>query len=140
MTENHSFGCIEDQIAMGLHNFGLGKSQVYQKPKETIEELVEKYWNKIWICSNTSLIKPMLIEFANEVTELQEVNELREQYYADVEIVEKSSIAIKQLIKSKEIINNLLSDNRIMIAQFESEEQGQTWFEHIEQAEAFLKE
>ena len=41
MTENHSFGCIEDQIAMGLHDFGLGKSQVYQKSKEMTEQVAD---------------------------------------------------------------------------------------------------
>lgn len=46
----------------------------------------------------------------------------------------------KMLEQAKEIIDNLLSDNRIMKAQFESEEQAQVWFKHIEQAEQFLKE
>ena len=47
MTENHSFGCIEDQMAMGLHDFGLGKSQMYQKPKEVTKELKKKAENFI---------------------------------------------------------------------------------------------
>lgn len=36
MKENHSFGCLSDQEAMGLHE--LSKAQVYQKPKEMAEE------------------------------------------------------------------------------------------------------
>lgn len=46
----------------------------------------------------------------------------------------------KQLIKAKELIELLLSDNRTMKAQFESEEQVNIWFEHIHQAEQFLKD
>ena len=37
MTENHSFGCIENQIAMGLYDFS--KAEVYQESKELNEEL-----------------------------------------------------------------------------------------------------
>ena len=40
--------------------------------------------------------------------------------------------------KAKDLIGLLLSDNRIMKAQFESEEQANIWFEHIHQAEQFL--
>ena len=47
MTENHSFGCYDDQVAMGLHDFGLGKSQVYQKLKDITEELKQKAENFI---------------------------------------------------------------------------------------------
>jgi len=44
----------------------------------------------------------------------------------------------EQLTKAEKIIELLLSDNRIMKAQFESEEQAKIWFEHIHQAEQFL--
>lgn len=44
----------------------------------------------------------------------------------------------KRLVKAKELIELLLSDNRTMEAQFESEEQVKMWFEHIHQAEQFL--
>ena len=44
----------------------------------------------------------------------------------------------EQLTKAKDMIEILLSDNRIMKAQFESEEQANIWFEHIHQAEQFL--
>jgi len=43
-----------------------------------------------------------------------------------------------ELTKAKDLIELLLSDNRIMKAQFESEEQANIWFEHIHQAEQFL--
>lgn len=46
--------------------------------------------------------------------------------------------ASEQLTKAKELIELLLSDNRTMKAQFESEEQANMWFEHIHQAEQFL--
>lgn len=36
MTENHSFGCYDDQMAMGLQD--LSKAKVYQKPEEMNEE------------------------------------------------------------------------------------------------------
>lgn len=45
-----------------------------------------------------------------------------------------------KLTKAKEIIENLLSDDRTMKAQFESEEQANVWFEHIHKAEQFLEE
>lgn len=46
----------------------------------------------------------------------------------------------KENAEAKELIELLLSDNRIMKAQFESEEQANIWFEHIHQAEQFLSE
>ena len=46
----------------------------------------------------------------------------------------------KKLKEAKEIINNLLSDNRIMKAEFESEEQAHVWFKHIHEAEQFLRD
>lgn len=39
MNENHSFGCTEDQEAMGLHDFGLGKTRAH---KRTIRKLDKK--------------------------------------------------------------------------------------------------
>lgn len=48
--------------------------------------------------------------------------------------------AQRQLTKAKDLIELLLSDNRIMKAQFESEEQANIWFEHIHQAEQFISE
>ena len=45
-----------------------------------------------------------------------------------------------QIEKAKDLIELLLSDNRIMKAQFESEEQANIWFEHIHQAEQFISE
>ena len=62
----------------------------------------------------------MLESFANSEMNLQHITDLLEQ--------------------AKKIIDNLLSDNRIMKAQFESEEQAHVWFNHIHQAEQFLKE
>ena len=53
MTEEHSFGCIEDRIAMGLYDFS--KAQVYQKPKEMTEELekeAEEYTNSQFGCGD----------------------------------------------------------------------------------------
>ena len=73
----------------------------------TVTDLERK---AITFCKEKEITLPIanyLVEFAEEVTkELQEVNELREQHYADVGIVEKSSIAIKQLTEAKEIIRN----------------------------------
>lgn len=46
----------------------------------------------------------------------------------------------KENAEAKKLIELLLSDNRTMEAQFESEEQANIWFEHIRQAEQFLKD
>ena len=75
MTENHSFGCIEDRIAMGLYDFN--KAEVYQKPKEMTEELnrkAEEYWES-WFNDDSKTIPDLMAEFATEATkELQEEN------------------------------------------------------------------
>ena len=55
------------------------------------------------------------------------------------DIKDKSKL-IERLSKATELIELFLSDNRIMQAQFESEEQANIWFEHIHQAEQFLRE
>ena len=68
MTENHSFGCFDDQVAMGLHD--LSKAEVYQKPKEMTEELKQKAkesvkqncpmpinWNEIDVAERAGYIK-----------------------------------------------------------------------------------
>jgi len=49
-------------------------------------------------------------------------------------------IADRRLNEAKNLIELLLSDNRIMKAQFESEEQANIWFGHIHKAEQFLQE
>lgn len=55
------------------------------------------------------------------------------------ELKDKSEV-VGKLTKAKDLIELLLSDNRIMKAQFESEEQANIWFEHIHQAEQFISE
>ena len=74
----------------------------------------------------------------NEITELKERLEIEQNARGDW--FGKAVTKDRRLAEAKELIELLLSDNRIMKAQFESEEQANTWFEHIHQAEQFLKE
>ena len=130
--------------------------------KEPIKRKAKTYSKNYWYNTNNSVnvasIEKLLIDFATEVTkELQEENErlkeIKEDYYDFLQkkneedwkgdnVVGCLKLRIeqkdKQLIKAKELIELLLSDNRTMKAQFESEEQANIWFEHIHQAEQFL--
>ena len=98
-------------------------------------------WSRI-----DSIMGKMLIKYAEvfqkRIEELEKENaelklEALEGQIPWKDIKDKSEV-IGQLTKAKDLIEILLSDNRIMKAQFESEEQANIWFEHIHQAEQFL--
>ena len=42
MDENHSFGCVEDQMAMGLHDFGLGKTRTHKHIIRKLDKKVKR--------------------------------------------------------------------------------------------------
>ena len=123
---------------------------------EELKQKAEEYCNtKLLFTFETDLVQKIVKMFAKQAyiagateatKELQEeVNELKKRFepQAITEIldeIEENYINKVRLTEAKEILSNILSDNRIMKAQFESEEQAQVWFKHIEQAEAFLKE
>ena len=97
MTENHSFGCYDDQMAMGLHDFGLGKSQVYQKPKDITEEEFKQRAND-YLSDKTcdtdeygcgflpSSVEQMLVDFTqSQLTEKDKQIENAKEVFADNE-------------------------------------------------------
>ena len=94
-----------------------------------VDELIAKY---------TKVYRRKLKRIKKENAELKLKLEALEGQTPWKDIKDKSEV-IGKLTKAKEIIELILSDNRTMEAQFESEEQANIWFEHIHQAEQFLK-
>ena len=109
------------------------------------DKMLEKAFNDGMKIGEDKISKNVLELQADKGRLTDEVNEFKKRFEPQVfteilDEVEENYNNKVRLTEAKEILSNILSDNRIMKAQFESEEQAQVWFEHIEQAEDFLKE
>ena len=96
------------------------------KPNSVLGKMLIKY---------AEIFQKRIADLEKENAELKDGIALKDE---EVGCVETDFNTFKS--KAKDLIGLLLSDNRIMKAQFESEEQANIWFEHIRQAEQFLKE
>lgn len=70
MNENHSYGCYDDQVAMGLHD--LSKAQIVYPEPTALEQKADNYLDKVPISDVVikGLIKQAYIAGATEETKL----------------------------------------------------------------------
>ena len=124
MNENHSYGCYNDQVAMGLHD--LNKAQIVYPEPTTLEQRAEECY-MAYLESNLGTspkaIKKLLVTFAEQETKLlsEHIRELQnengklidenKEYESEArEVNIRFDNVIKQLEELREIIKGLIKN------------------------------